>query len=162
MIFPFLLALFALLFSTSIFPFLRLLVFTPFFAIAFQKKTFLQSLWIAALCGLLVDLMSSNTRFGLYSLSHVICAGATYRFRRHFFEESILSIPLYTGLISFTLSLIQTLLIYPSLFFSLFFTSCLLMPLADVAYAFFWFTCPLMVYHTVRLWIFSLLPKKRP
>ena len=140
MIFPFLLALAALFFFPT------LSVFTPFFAIVFQKKTFLQSLWIAALCGLLIDLLSSHARFGLFSLSHLLAAATTYRFRRHFFEEKFFSIPLYTGLIALSLSVFQSLFICPLGFL----TASFLMPLADMVYAFFWFTCPLMIYPLCR------------
>ncbi len=130
---------------------IRLFAFTPLLAIAFQRTSFLASLWIAASLGFLIDLFTSDIRFGLFALSYALTAACTHRFRLHFFEENLISIPLYTLLISTLLSLVQFFLILPINTFSFPFiiTSFLLMPLMDAVLAFVWFTCPLFLYHLV-------------
>ncbi len=148
----FALSLFALFFSPLFLPSIRLTVFAPFLAILFQRKSLLISLWIAMLCGLLIDLCSSDTHFGIFALCNLCTAGLTYRFRHFFFEENPFSIPLNTMLISITLSLTQLFLVqqpipfHPQWILASFF----LMPLVDALYAFFWFTCPRMLYNRLR------------
>ena len=66
--FPFSLALFFALFGTVFLPHVRLLAFSPFLAPLYNRSSFTASLWIASLCGLAVDLLSSEFRLGIYAL----------------------------------------------------------------------------------------------
>ncbi|NGX47606.1 MAG: hypothetical protein K1000chlam3_00985 [Chlamydiae bacterium] len=135
---PFFLAFFAFLFSSAIFSTFRLFYFAPFLAIVLQRLPLQKSLWIASFCGLALDLLSTATRFGLYSLLTVACALLAYRFKRWFFEESLFSIPLYTALISSIFVLLQWVVLI---------RAPLWLPLFDALYAFLWFTCPILLYN---------------
>lgn len=147
----FVLALSALFLNSLLFPAIRLIAFAPFLALVFQKKTFLASLWIALGCGLLMDLCTTDVRFGLFSLGYLLTALLSYKQRHLFYEERVLTLSFYATLISAIFSILQFSLM--TLFNrSLTFTplvalnNFLLMPIVDGIYAFFWFTCPLFIY----------------
>jgi hypothetical protein len=145
LLFFFLLALIALLLAPNVFPSIRLLTFSPFFALVFLRKNFLTSLWIACLSGLILDLFTVDIRFGVFALCSAATAAVTYKFKSYFYEDNFFSIPLFTALISTVFSIIQFVLLQHPVSFNL-----LLMPLLDAIYGFVWFTAPRMVY--CRLW----------
>jgi len=151
----FFLGLFAFFFGTVFFPSFRLIVFAPFLAIVFQQKSFLYSLWMAAFVGLIVDLFNTEFRFGLFSLSYILTTLGSYREKRRFFEESLLTLPLYTTLISFVFSVVTFCLItffHQRLSFniSVLFTNFLILPLVDGLYGFLWFSCPMILYNIFK------------
>lgn len=144
--FSFFLALAAFLFSTAFFPSIRLIHFAPFLALTFQRKSLLPSLWMATGCGLLMDLFASNLRFGFFSFLAALTTFFCHRFRRFFFEEKKRSLPLFTALISSVFSFLH-LLFVPSLFTGkTLLGSCIVFPILDALYAFFWFCAPLLFY----------------
>jgi len=144
----FLLALFALFYGANLFPSIRLLSFAPFLSILFLRKPFLFSLWIAALCGLLVDLFTVDVRFGLTALCSAATGAITYHLKHYFYEDKLFSIPLYTAAISAVFSIMQLFLTRDLVTFNLqlLAQAVLIMPLVDALYGFVWFTCPRMVY----------------
>jgi len=150
----FFLALCALFFNSLIFPGIRLIAFAPFLALVFQKKDFLPSLWIALGCGLFIDLCTTDVRFGLFSLGYLLTACLCHKQRNLFYEERIFSLSFYTILISACFSIIQFSLMTSfnrKLYFNAVtaFNNFLLMPLLDGISAFFWFTCPLLLYTVI-------------
>lgn len=147
LLFFFLLSLIALLLAPNVFPSVRLLTFSPFFAIVFQRKNFITSLWIACACGLLVDLFTVDIRFGVFALCSAATAALTFRFKSYFYEDNLFSIPLYTAVISTVFSSMQLILIHHLVTFNF---SLLFMPLLDAFYGFVWFTVPRMVYCVVK------------
>jgi len=157
----FLISLFFTFYSGALLPTYTFLSFAPFLAIAFNRYTLPRSLWLAASCGLIMDLLSSLTPFGFHALIYVIVTFCLYRFRLFFVEKAL-------GLSSFTVifSLLSTLL--ERSFLNLFEISLpltwkgivsdfLIMPLLDGFYAFLWFSCPLMLYHLLRRQWFRFL-----
>ncbi len=149
--FPFSLALFIALFGTALFPHIKFTAFAPFLALLYNKKSFSSSLWISALCGLSLDLLSSERLLGLYALSYSLTTLLAFKQKRHFFEDKPLALSLFTLLISVISTLCQILLI--SIFDrslplsgKLFLTDIILMPMVDALYAFLWFSCPMMLY----------------
>ncbi len=155
LLFPFGLALFFSLFGTAFLPNVHLLAFSPFFALLYNRKSFIAALWIAALCGLSIDLLSSNLRLGLHALTACLTTLVLYQQKKHFFEDKPLALSLFTLLISIVFTLIQLLVI--SIFeralpFSgkQLLTDCLIMPLFDAVYAYLWFSCPMMLYLHIK------------
>lgn len=152
---PFILALFALLFSSIFFPSLKLLPFAPFLAIAYNRSSFVRSLYLSLICGLLIDLLSSEVRFGFATLSTCMTTAILYRQKRHFFEDKPLALSLFTIVISLVFTSLSFVLVN---FFGkslpltrkFFMSDLVIMPLIDGAYAFFWFTCPLKFYNHIR------------
>ncbi len=46
----------------------RLFAFSPFLAILYNRIHFQKALWLSFLCGLIIDLLSSEVRLGVYAL----------------------------------------------------------------------------------------------
>jgi rod shape-determining protein MreD len=152
---PFVLALITALFGTVFFPNLRLIAFAPFLAIVFTRKTFISSLWIACLCGLIIDLLSSQLRLGLHALNYSLTAVLVYHQKRNFFEDKPTAFSLYTILVSCASTLLQLFLLYTfdkSLNFTweLALTDLIVMPVIDGAYAFLWFALPMKFYKYIQ------------
>lgn len=153
--FPFALALFFALFGSALFPTLHLMAFSPFLALLYNRCCFFVSLWIASLCGLIVDLLSSEFRLGNHALSYCLSTLMLYRYKKHFFDDKPLALSLFTVLISSIMTIFQLLLIAIfdralPLSGKLFVTDLLLMPIADALYAFLWFSCPLLLYSHIQ------------
>lgn len=122
---------------------LRLFYFAPFLTIVLQRSSLPNSLIWAAICGGIIDLLGSPFPLGVSTLLTLFCTLICFRFRKWFFEENIFSIPLYTILFSSLFCLLQL----SGLPFSL------LMSLLDGLYAFFWFTCPALLFRLLtNLW----------
>ncbi len=156
--FPLSIAILMVLFGTALIPNLRLLAFAPFFALLAQRKSHFFSLWTAALCGFLVDLLSSEHRLGLYALTYCLTVAVVYAQKHHFFEDKPVALSLFTALISTLATLIQWGLM---VFFSKslpmtwtgFFTDFILMPWVDALYAY------LLLYHPMQAYLYF---KKNP
>ncbi len=137
MILPFCLALFAACFQTAFLPHIHVMPFAPFLALIFQQKSFTLSLWAALGCGIVMDLLSNELRFGMYSLNFVLVTLILHRQKRHFFEGSARALALFTALISLASTLISMLFLGKVILIDL-----ISMPILDALYAFLWFTCP--------------------
>jgi len=152
---PFALALFAIFTETVLSPTWRLSPFIPFLAILYMRCGFVKALWLAALCGLILDLLNSELRFGLCAVTYTLVTLIAYRQKRHFFDDKPLALSLYTALISCIATLVHFLFLYfaekpfskgGKWILSDFFV----MPLCDAALAFVWFTLPIMLYSYVQ------------
>ncbi len=153
--FPFSLALFWALFGTVFLPHIRLMAFSPFLALLYNRASFLPALWIATLSGLIIDLLSSEFRLGIYALNYCLTTILLYKQKRHFFEDKPLAVSLFTFFISIVSTLLQLLLI--SMFdralpmsLKLLITDLLIMPLADAVYAFLGLSCPMLLFAYIK------------
>ncbi len=144
--FPFLLAFLMTLISTAVFPGIRLMTFAPFFALSYYRLSFPKALWLSFGCGLLLDLLSSELRFGLYALASTAITAVLYMQKRHFFEDKPLAFAAFSALISLVLTAFLLFLTDIKLDFTSLLTNLLLMPAIDGLYAFLWFTCPMKLY----------------
>jgi rod shape-determining protein MreD len=176
LIFSFSLALFFAACGTVFLPRVHLLAFSPFLALLYNNTSFIKSLWIASLCGLIIDLLSSEFRFGVHALNYCLTTLLLFKQKKHFVEDKALALSLFTVIVSVVSTLLQFFLI--SIFdralpFSgkLIITDLIIMPIADAAYAFIWFTCPMKLFAHIRkigwkafyskfLSYFRFLPKK--
>ncbi|HSW87473.1 MAG TPA: mreD [Rhabdochlamydiaceae bacterium] len=153
--FPFLLALTMTLFGTVFFPNLRLIPFAPFLAIVFTRKTFINSLWLACLCGLIFDLLTSQFRLGLYALNYCLTTVLVYHQKRNFFEDKPLALSVFTVLVSCASTVLQLFLLYAfdqglNLSMKLVLTDMIAMPILDGGYAFLWFALPMKLFKYVQ------------
>ena len=153
--YPFALALFATLFGSALFPKLHLSTFAPFLAIVYHVTPFSKALWIALGCGTILDLLSSEVRFGVYALNFVLITLLLYSQKKHFFEDKALGLSLFTTLIAAASTFLQFVLAH--LFdrgipfsSSVVGFDVLLMSAVDGLYAFLWFTCPLKIYTYIK------------
>lgn len=171
LLFPWALATFFALFGPLLFPMTRLVAFAPFFAILYHRTLRLRALWIASLCGLILDCANAQMRFGTFAFSFCATTFILHRQKRHFFEEKPLSLVLFTILISIVSSTLH--LLFLAMFESPppFSTATLIldilgMSILDGLYAFFWFYLPMVFYSWAstfhwKKWFFSLFSASR-
>jgi rod shape-determining protein MreD len=143
----FFMALIPALLAPAIFPSLKLTFFAPFLVLVYYKKSYLSSMWIALFCGLIMDIFSSQARFGLYAVNYCVTTWFLFRQKRHFFEDSVSTLPIMTYFFAVISSLVQVLLLsifVKSMHLTLVWvgTDLIMMPILDAIYAFVWFTLP--------------------
>lgn len=135
------------LFLPLLIPNLHIFFFAPFLISAFYRKNQLTCLWLALLSGLTVDLLSSQTRFGIHAVNYCLTILVLFPQRHQFFEDSLSKFPILTFLFGVVSTLFQMILLY-SLNQSILLSwkwvasDLLIMPLLDAAYAFLFFTLP--------------------
>ena len=139
------------LLSPVILPWMRLAYFVPFIILLFYKKPFAAVLWISLGCGLILDILSSHVRFGLYAVAFTLTTAILYRQKRHFFADSISTLPLMTFLFSLISTLIHVILIHlfeNSLPFSTIWLikDVIIMPILDGIFAFSLYVLPFILF----------------
>lgn len=136
--------LFFTLFSQILEPSFRLNFFAPFLIIVFYQSSFLSSLYLALLAGLIIDIFASPLRFGVYALNYTITSAFLYGQRKNYFSDSLMTLPIMTFLFAVVSTVLQVclLLIFskiPNISIAWFFSDLLLMPALDAFFAFCWF-----------------------
>lgn len=106
----FLIALAATIFFPIFLPSVHLLFFLPYFVGCCYRLTRLQSTMRAFCCGLIIDFLSSASRFGLYTLASTFAVLLCYGFRQQFFEEKLSTLPLMTFIFSICFSALDAIL----------------------------------------------------
>jgi rod shape-determining protein MreD len=94
------------------FPFLHLLYFAPFLILCFNRCSLMGCLWWALICGLVVDLFSSETRLGTYAINYCLTTLCLYRYRFHFFEDGFSTLPVLSFGFTCIFTLIQVAIFY--------------------------------------------------
>lgn len=125
----------------------RLMFFSPFLVILFYQKDTLTSLWAALCCGFFIDLLSADARFGLHAVSYCLAATLLHGQRKHFFADSLSTLPIMTFAFSVTATGVQLILIYlfereALISWQWVVTDLLYMPALDALYAFTGFILP--------------------
>ncbi len=148
-------------FQTALFPWIAILSFAPFAALACLRCSLPGALWASTFAGLLMDLFSADP-FGIHTIAMTASLALSYRFRSLFFQGEALQLCLLTAIYSaiFTPSLIITLFLFDRrapFNGEWSFLDFVTMPLIDAAYAFFWFVGPLLFFE----WTKRLLKKRR-
>lgn len=143
----FCLCLFLQLTIPQIIPQFKLNFMAPFVIISCYQKSRQTCLWMAFLCGIVLDLLTPLQHFGLYALDFCLALLILYPQRRNFFADSPSTLPIMTFFYSFLCTLIMGLLMYGMETRNPFswpwaFTDLLLLPAVDSLYAFFCFIVP--------------------
>jgi hypothetical protein len=151
LLYVFLVTLLCTLFSTAVYPHIHLIPFTAFFALLYLRTSLIVSLWIALGCGLLLDLINSDLRFGFYALNTCLTTLLLHRQKNHFFEEKPHSICVFTGLISLSITVFQWIFycgthLECNLSWKLFFIDFVLLPICDAIAVFLWIYLPVMLF----------------
>jgi len=139
------------LFSSMFFPSCRLFFFPPFIIILFYQKPYTFCLWSALLCGLILDLLSFQTRLGLNALAYCLTTILLYGQTRNFFADRLSTLPIMTFFFSFLCTLLQGLLINifdKEMIFSWTWlvSDLLIMPLLDALFALMVFNVPMLFF----------------
>lgn len=138
-----------------------ILAFAPFLAIIYNRKAFIPSLWITALTGLIVDLLSASLPFGIHALNYMLTTALLYRYR-HYFVDKPIGLASFTGVFSLLSTAVGCLLLLlfgsdlPMTPLGLA-TDFLLMPLLDGFYALLCFSFPILLYQFLRKQWFRFL-----
>jgi len=146
----------AALFMPTLLPWCRLTFFAPFLIMVYYEKALASSLWLAFLCGIIVDLQAAHLQLGLVTLSYCLTTWILYARKRFFFEDKITTIPLMT----FFFSILSTLIL--AVLFRLFeghiglswlwvITDLFIMPVVDGFYALAFFTLPSLIERRPKL-----------
>lgn len=82
----------------ALFPTLRLDYFVPFLVFAFYRSSNSKTkcLWLALICGLIFDLLSATTHFGLVALNYTLTVYILFYFKNYFFEDAFTTLPIMT------------------------------------------------------------------
>ena len=151
LLYVFFVTLLCTLFSTAIYPHIHLIPFTAFLALLYLRTSLLMSLWIALGCGLLLDLVNSDLRFGFYALNTNLTTLLLHRQKNHFFEEKPHSICLLAGLISLSMTAFQWIFYCAAhlefrLSWKMFLIDFTLLPICDAMAVFLWIYAPVMLF----------------
>lgn len=136
------------LFGTAFITHVRFLPYTAFLAYITSKKPLKSTICYSFLCGLILDLFTTELPFGSYSVMMILSTSSIYPQKWLIFHDKFFSLFLNTFIISFNLSLITwfskiLLGLNSPLSFTIFLREALLMPLFDGVFAFVCLTLPL-------------------
>lgn len=146
-------------------PSFALLAFAPWLAILILRASLPQTLWLSAIAGALLDLISEDP-IGVHALNYTLVSLILYSHRRHLSWENPFHISLLTGFVSFLSTLLGLGLLF------LFdrrapfdgkwvWIDLIGMPIADAIYALVWFVAPLILFEKLhRLWMVFWLKRK--
>jgi rod shape-determining protein MreD len=137
-----------------------LLPFSPYLALLYRRSSFIKSLWIAALCGGVMDLFTDRP-FGLYAFNLTLVTFLLYRLRVYFVDKPI-GLASYTAVLSLSTTLISWILFSLTgqslpITFQGIVANFLFMPLADSLYGILCFILPLTFYRLGKRLYFRFL-----
>lgn len=149
--FSFIVSLFCLFVFPIYFPFLHAIYFIPYLIIVFYKRDLPSALWHSFLCGCIMDFLSPHSHLGFFALVYCLTTLLLYRQRRHFFSDSVSTLPIMTYFYSALATLIE------AIFFNIFektsvfstkwfFTDLLIYPIEDALLGFSVFVLPYLVF----------------
>ena len=144
----------ALILQGVLAPPMTLLAFAPWIALLSLSSSLEKTLWLSALAGGCVDLLSEDP-LGIHALNYCLSAALLFRFRKPFSQENPLHFSLFSSLVSLVSTLIQMFLLFLFDRRIPFAGKWLLgdligMPLIDGLYAWIWIFLPSMLYHKLR------------
>ncbi len=166
LIIAFLLSTIALILQGILFPQITILAFSPFLALVVLRSSFTQALWLSAMAGTLMDLIS-NDPMGMHALNYVIVSALFFRVKNHFLYDEPFHLSLFTVIVSITSTILQFLLLF------LFdrriplegrwvIADFLGMPAIDGLVAYVWFAAPLALFAKCKkMWDLFWLKRKR-
>jgi cell shape-determining protein MreD len=96
----------------ALFPSQRLAYFAPLLVFALYRYNKILCLWLALLCGLILDLLSAEMRFGMNALNYTLSIYLLFYFKNYFFEDSPSTIPIMTLLFSYLSAILFLFLLY--------------------------------------------------
>lgn len=147
LLFTFLVSLICFLILPSLFPSFNLYYLIPFIIISFYQKPLLTCLWYALFCGLIIDIFSGSSRLGFTAMNYTLSVFLLYPQKKHFFSDSITTLPIMTFLFSLLSTVFQFMILYslnkqPLVNIKWIASDLLLMSFFDAAFAFTLFVIP--------------------
>lgn len=154
--FVFFLSFFYALVVPILLPSLRLAFFVPFLILTIYSTNLVTSLWISLGIGLILDLFSPDSLFGMFALTYCGTIALLYKQKQTLFEDQITTIPLFTFFFSMLSTIIQLLLVYafngrPMISWSWAGSDLIAWPLLDAVYAILGIMLPLRLLKRLKL-----------
>lgn len=139
-----------LLFSSA-----SLVNFAPFLILCFYRFSIVACLWWSFLCGFIVDLYAADSRLGTYAFNYCLATLCLYRYKFHFFEDRLSTLPTMSFNFSFLFTLTQITIFYLfkknfTLSLDEIFYSSLIIPLQTTLYTLFTFTLPYLIISSIQ------------
>jgi hypothetical protein len=106
-----LLTLLPTLFGQALFPSARITFLAPLLAWLYYRLPMQGALWASFGAGLLLDLLSSDYRLGIFALTYTSTTLLLYTQKRHFYAQRWSTLPILTWLFSLVATLIQVTLL---------------------------------------------------
>lgn len=145
------------------FPFWHMLYFVPFIVQCFYRNSLTGCLWWSFVCGFIVDLFCADTRLGNYAMNYCLATFCLYRYRFHFFEDRLSTLPTMTFGFTCLSAFIQIAIFYVinrpfAISWSWLFSDFLFIPLQTSLYAILAFNLPslLLIYLKRRYLLFRI------
>jgi rod shape-determining protein MreD len=165
LIIAFIMASLALFLQGILLPRIAILAFAPFLSLVMMRCEMGKALWLSALAGALVDLLSDDP-IGLHALNYTLVAAILFRVKNHFSYDQPFHLSIYTAFISSLSTALQLMLLF--LFDRRvpfdgrwFFADLVGMPVIDAFYAFVWFAAPLSLFDKLKkMWVLFWLKRK--
>ena len=147
--------LFAVLAGPVLLPSWHIMFFAPFLVVLYYQKSYINCLWCSLLAGLLLDLLAAPMRLGLYAVCYCLATGLLYNQKRHFFADSLSTLPLMTFFFSVVATSIEFGWVFMfempiSFSWRWFLTDLVYLPSLDAAYAFGVFILPAVLFGKPR------------
>ena len=92
-------------------PQIKLIWFAPFLITLYYQKPLEACLWSSLGCGFLIDLTTSTEHLGLHGFNYTIVSALLYGQKRHFFGDSLSTMPIMVYLFCFMSTLVQAVLL---------------------------------------------------
>lgn len=147
--------LFAVLTGPVLLPNWPLTFFSPFLIILYYQKSCIYCLWASFGAGLLLDLFSAPMRLSLYAICYCLTTGLLYNQKRHFFADSLSTLPLMTFFFSIIVTFLEFCWVFafemPIKFsWKWVLTDLVYLPAVDATYAFVLFVLPSLLFGKPR------------
>lgn len=133
-----------------VFPSLKLSFLAPLLIVIYYKTPLHIALIWSLACGILMDLLTGYRHIGIYAANYCLTTLILYPQKKHFFEDSVSTLPVITFFFAIISTLIQVVLLYfleTSFTITLkwVFTDLMIYPCIDALYTYFLFTLPGLV-----------------
>lgn len=139
-------AFFLMVSSSVLWPGFHIQYLIPFLILAIYKRSFFHCLWFALCCGFLLDLFSPNLRLGTYACCYTLAMVIVYKQKRHFFADTLSTMPIMV----FLFSSLSSLFLIPfegiSFSWSLIITDLIIYPILDATYGFSIYVLPFWIF----------------
>jgi hypothetical protein len=142
----FVLALLAFLLGNN---WIHLTYFAPLLIILYYDRDKITALWFSVVCGIILDSLSSQTQFGIFTLNYCLTTLLIYELKPFFFADAITTIPFLTTIFAVTSTILQYILLQ---IFNISFPitwqwiaiDVIIMPIIDGIYGLVFFALPFM------------------
>ncbi len=132
-------------------PSFRFYFFIPFIIISYYQKPLITCLWYSIVCGVILDLLTTDARLGIHALTYCLGTMILYQQRKNFFADYLTTLPLMVLFFSVLTTGIENGILFgmgkaPAFTMGWLLCDMLLLPVFDSVYAFSVFIVPSLIF----------------